>query len=482
LLNSREALASAQRYRIQAEAELAAVDRNKRKEAGSALTAEAQEFVDKDPGLTSLKANFNKRRSELLTKLNALGPNHPGREIIMSELANLGRAVKKMTKNLVKSSRQRYLAKRKAEVYRARQVESELFAQVSELQSQASRHAAIFQDGLRLERELKQLHERLEAVQNRISFLLLEVDAPGFLRLVTTALHPEGAHKGGRKKYLLLVLIAACGIAFLAPTVIDFLDPRVKGVKELEGVLGFPPVGWIPDMSNRDGKTLSQDRLQRLALSLDNERRSRGTSIAVFSSVLPGGGTSTVVLDLVRELEKMGTRAIAVEANLQKADSRYMGKGQDVGLLNVAGEQVNLPDAIVSPSKKLSTRMSVGSLPGISRLSEVGKLGPTIQSLKKHFDLILIDAPSLTSNSDGEYVCGLGEAVFLIVEHGKVTAEKVRETARALERVSPAVVGAVLNNMPTLPSQRSLNDWLNLVESGRWWPFGNGLLQQMRKL
>jgi succinoglycan biosynthesis transport protein ExoP len=482
LLNSREALASAQRHRIEAEAELDAVDSNKRKEGSAALTATAQEFVDKDPGLTSLKASFNKRQSELLTKLNALSIDHPGRNIIKKEFASLERAVQLRTTRLVKSNRQRYLAKRKVEVYRAKQIEEELLTQVSELHSQASSYAAIYQEGLKLKRELQHLHERLEAVQSRMSFLLLEVDAPGFLRLVTAALPPEVPFKGGRKKYALLVLIAACGIAFLVPTAVDFLDPRVKGLRELEGVLGFLPVGWLPDMTEKEGRIMAPDRLQRLALTLENERCSRGTRIAVFSSVSPGGGTSTVVLDLVHELEKMGTKAIAVEANIQKADSRYIKKGNAYGLLNVGRENVNLQDAILPPSNGLPTRMPIGSLPDGSRLADGGKVEPTLQALKEHFDLILIDGPSLTHSSDGEYVCALADGVFLIVEHGTVPAEKIREAARVLERISPLVVGAVLNRLPAPRPQRSLNDWVNLIESGGWWSFGNGLLQTMRKL
>jgi Mrp family chromosome partitioning ATPase len=178
----------------------------------------------------------------------------------------------------------------------------------------------------------------------------------------------------------------------------------------------------------------------------------------------------------------MGIRAIALETNIQKADARYMRKGNAYGLLNVAGEKVNIQDAILPPANGLPTRMPIGSLPDVSRLADGGQVEPVLQALKEHFDLILIDGPSLTHSSDGEYMCGLAEAVFLIVEHGTVPAEKIREAARVLERVSPLVVGAVLNRMPAPRPQRSLNDWVNLIESGRWWPFGNGLHQHMRNL
>src|SRR5262249_20128437 len=68
LIKANEALNAARRQRIDAEAQLNSYTQTQKTGDKSAVDAFAQQMVDADAGITSLKANLNIRRSQLMAK------------------------------------------------------------------------------------------------------------------------------------------------------------------------------------------------------------------------------------------------------------------------------------------------------------------------------------------------------------------------------------------------------------------------------
>ena len=79
LVEAKEALAVARRQNIEADAQLATLDEKQRKGGVDALRAISEAEVEKDAALTALEANQSIRRTQLLTAISGLSPDHPGR-------------------------------------------------------------------------------------------------------------------------------------------------------------------------------------------------------------------------------------------------------------------------------------------------------------------------------------------------------------------------------------------------------------------
>ena len=446
LVGSKEALATARRHRIEAEAQLAAFD-PAQKNGEKALDAAAQDLMAKDTGLTTLKASLYKRRSELLSQMSGLAPDHVGRKAAERESQNLDTELNRVSKDLFDSFRALLLEQRKAAVRETRRTEQDLDAEVEKTSANATWYATRYSKALDVDINIDRLRKRLDAIEDRVNFISLESQAPGFVRLVSPALPPEIPVKGGRKKLFALFIVAAVGLGLVAPVVVDFLDPRVHAANDLEKLLGFPPMGWVLDRTDPRTRPFTHDQLLRLAGNLDRERRTHGTHLFVFSSVRPGGGTTTLVLDLARTLTDFGIPTLAVEVNAFKPDERYTDEQTRPCLAVVLNGGVDIGKTIVPRTETLPDRIAVGATNGARHLEALHQLKVNLSTLSSRYELFLLDAPPLLLSADAELLVGVVDAAVLVVEACGVSKGEVVRAARTLERLAPTVVGTILNRV-----------------------------------
>jgi len=335
LVSSRQSLHDTRQQRMQAEASLASLDGTQRPDGDGAAQAAAMAHVFEDASFLSLTANLNQRRSELMAKISALATDHPGRKSIARELAAIGLELKKTSVKTANEYREQILEQLKTEVFQKRLAEEKLDAEVKSLASQASWFAVRYQQARALEVDIERLRQQISSVEERIDFLLIESTAPGFVRVETAALRPELPSGGGRTKMFLLFVGLSIAIAIALPVAIDTLDPRILTPPDLDRTLSFPSLGWLLEREDDLTRDFGRDQLRRMAALLDREHRQQGTRTILLTSVKPGGGTSTLTLDLARELADIGSRTLAISINPLNSDARYGKDG--IAQLNLEG-------------------------------------------------------------------------------------------------------------------------------------------------
>jgi polysaccharide biosynthesis transport protein len=446
LVSSKEALATARRRRIEAEAQLAAFD-PAQKNGEKALDAAAQDLMAKDTGLSTLKANLYKRRGELLSQISGLAPDHVGRKAAERESQEIDTELNRVSKELFDSFRTLLLEQRKTAVRETRRTEQDLDAEVEKTSANATWYATRYGKALAVDIDIDHLRKRLDAIEDRVSFISLEKQAPGFVRLVSPARPPEIPVKGGRKKFFALFVVAAVCLGLAAPVAVDFLDPRIHAADELDNLLGFAPMGWLPDRTDPRTQPFVHDQLLRLAGNLDRERRTHGTRMFVFSAVRPGGGTTTLVLDLARTLTDLGIPTLAVEVNAFKPDERYTDDLARPPLAAVLNDYIAIDKAIVPGTETLPDRVAVGAANSTRHLEALHQLKVTLSPLSSRYELFLLDAPPLLLSADTELLVGIIDAAVLVVEACGVSKGEVTRAARTLERLAPTVVGTILNRV-----------------------------------
>jgi len=447
LIKNKEALEAARRRRIEAEAQLAALENRQQPGGKTAADAMAQEMAIKDIGLNSLKSNLYVRRSQLLSKLSGLASEHPGRRGIERELTEIDAEIARASDALATSFRSIFFDQRQADVYQSQRIEKELTAEVEAESSRAMWFASKYQEALALGVEIERARKRIATIDDRVDFLNLEARAPGFVRMVSAARSPESPSKGGKKKLLALVLLAAVALGLIAPMAVDYTDPRIHTPDELQKLLGFPPIGWILERKDEQTRLFAQDQLIRLATRLDREHRAQGSGLLVFTSNKTGEGTTSLVLDLAQALTRLGVRALAVEANTFKPDHRYHGEGQSLGLVALLDGAASIEDVVTPGNDLFPDRLPVGSAKGRQPLATIGQLRQVFTELAQTYEMILLDAPPLSLSADAELLIGLSDATLLVVEADSGNKVEINRAARALERLSPRVVAAILNRV-----------------------------------
>jgi Mrp family chromosome partitioning ATPase len=471
LIESTKALTLARRQRVEAEARLTALTK-KQVNGKTLLDTIVEEKVANDAVLTSFKKTLTDRRSELLTQSLGLTPKHPSRLRAEQEIAQIDHDIEKATQELYREIYQRLINTNEAEIQQAQRVEIALADEQEKQRDQAKQYVTLYNEALTLNREIDRTYQQLNRVNDRIDFLTIEATAPGFVRLDTPAEKPLFPISGGRKKIALIFLVVAFGLAITIPIFVDLLDGRLRTPGEVHKILGFPPLAWILDRRNRRAQQLAKDSLRRMALALERDWHSHDTDCFVLTAVKPGGGTTTLTLELAHILNDLGVRTLAVELNAFKPDSRFGDENLEPvrGLTTLLSQDdfQSLPPEmlIIAADEYFPDRLPVGET-AERHLATHGKLRPLFKYLSNYYDLILIDTPPILLSADAELLGKVAGGVILVIEAGVVTPGELKRANHLLERLNPPVVGAILNRVEIYKGGGYFDQLLNEYETGK---------------
>jgi len=407
-------------------------------------------MVTNDNVLTKFKAKLIEQRTELVAKTLGLTSKHPTRRRAEQEIAKIDRDIKKTTNELTKDIRKRLLEKNRAEVYQALSIEQKLANELATQRKQANHYAILYNEALTLSKENERAYRLLNKINDRIDFLNIEATAPGFVRLDTAAKEPLLPSKGGFTKFFILLVVVAFGLGVTTPVLIDMLDKRIHTAGEVQKNLGFAPMAWILERSDEQTEKLATDHLRRMALALERDWHTHETSCFVLTSVKPGGGTTSLTLELAYILNDLGVHTLAVELNAFKPDIRYHDVASTEGLTTLLDQddfQPIPPEMLIVPAvANLPDRLPVGDTSNHYLITH-GKLRPLVKQLNSQYDLILLDAPPLLLSADAELLGKIAGGVLLVIEAKATMPGELKRAAQLLERLDPPVLGAILNRV-----------------------------------
>ncbi len=443
LVDAKEALAEAVRKRIDADAALTNLGENTKPDAASPWAGLAREQASKDSALTTLQASLNQRRADLLAKTSIFTEAHPARQAAKREIAEIDQEMERAYDALAASYMTNLRQQKRADSLMLHRVEKGLQLEVEKQASQAAWFTQKYEEGRTLGLDIEQVRKRLDAIDERVSFLSLETQAPGFVRMFSRARAPDLPVHGGRKLWFCFFLAAGLCLGIGAPMAVDALDRTIYSARGLHRVLDFEPLAWFPERGLAD--QFGQEQVLRLANRLDQDRQKTGARIFAFTGAAAGAGTTTTVSDTARALASLGVPALAVEANAYRSDQRFQGSGQ--GLAVVLRGNYDLDEAIVSGGEGAPDHIGVGDVGGKRNLPDIHRLIEVLRLGAESYGIVLIDLPPILLSVDAEYVARSADVVVLVVEAGRTTEAQVSRAAKALQRLDPRAVAAVLNRV-----------------------------------
>lgn len=458
----RAKLSDARQRRMDADAALSAF---KNRGDTNVSVRSVQDAVLNDPGLNSLKGSLSSRRATLLVQKSGLKPDHPGAVAADRELAEIDRELKAQSGRLEDGVRGNLLARLQGTSDQAGSVERGLSEELTQLEAQATGFARLFQDAMALTADLNQARAEVDKVRERVNYLGVESTSLGFLRLVTPALPPETPFGPGRKKLLLMVLMAALASAVVVPIGRDLLDRRVHTVNDAQRLMGIVPAGWQVQRSDTASQIFGDEQLRRMAGALIRSRDARQQRIFGFTGCKPGAGTTSLVLELANTLRSLGFQVLAVEANGTACDPRF-ASGRP-GLTELLRGQAHDAEVIAEATATLPPRVAVSGGSGAVAIERLDRLGQVLKHWAGVVDFVLVDMPPLLTSADAELLVSAVGQVLLVVEAGVVTKGEVQRARRLLQTIDPEAVGLVVNRISPFAGGGYLHDLMLESISGR---------------
>lgn len=444
LAQARERAAAARADRVRAEATLAAFLRHQEVPASNGRSL--LEMRLQDDGLQALRNEVVRRSEELTRQMAGLEDKHPTRQAARVELGDLRQRIRTQEADFDRGAADSVQARLVASVAERTQVEASAQAALTALQGQATDFARDFQQAMRLTDAIKKRDAELTRMRDRLSYLELESQALGFVRIVSPALPAVTPQGIGHKKMVLAVLLAALLAGLAAPTVLDLLDRRIRTVNDAEKLLGIPSAGWQVQQDGIASARLATEQTRRFASTLLRNRNRGGSGVVAFTAVKPGAGVTTSVMDVAQVLRQLGARVLVVDANTMAPPA---GRGNGPGLTDHLAGHCPL-DGLARPQSWGGTEIDVV---GIGQLAPQGLqrldvLRQALASWSGTYDHVLCDLPPLLLSADAELFIGVAGQVVLVVDADAVSRGEIHRARRLLHTLDPEAVGLFVNRIP----------------------------------
>jgi uncharacterized protein involved in exopolysaccharide biosynthesis/Mrp family chromosome partitioning ATPase len=398
-----------------------------------ALDAEADEVVSSDAGMVAMKTALNKRRSDLISQMANLTPNHPQYKQDTDELAKINTSLDAITKDLRDKAAAHIQQRLKNDLERTSGVEGKLNAQLAQLTGTAGSATPRLQRSNELATDIVRLQNRFAVVDEQFRNLTMENNAPGAVYIASAATPPLNADhaKMFRNGFIVIVLGLVLGLG--AALVAYNIDPHIYVAKDVEQILGYAPMAMLPDFEEVSS-SVSEEYMLRLAAAVEHAYQEGAMKSCIFTGVAPGAGATTLATRVTEMLQAMGRETVLVDA-------------AGVPSAEFSGVQFDSTDLVASPRGTRSTAL-------LQRVTNVTS-GDSI---------VVTDAAPLLVSGETEYLARFVDSAIVVIESGVTTRSQLRELAKTLQRLEVSAVGFVLNRVSLAKANASFRDSVTAVQ------------------
>lgn len=254
---------------------------------------------------------------------------------------------------------------------------------------------------------------------------------------------------------VLLGLAAAAGVVLLR----ESLDTKVRSPEDIQDLTGASPMSVLPydDRANTSPLAALSRRSSRAEgfrrartnlqfLDVDNPPR----AIVVTSSI-PSEGKTTTAINLALTIALGGQRVLLIDGDLRRPKTaKYLNVDTSLGLTDVLTEATSFESAVQGFHHALIGVLPSGSIPpNPSELLGSHAMEKLIDFVKKHYDIIIIDAPPLLPVSDAAILAAQADGAIFLTRWGKVRREDARAALEQLKSVGARLLGTIVNFAPT---------------------------------
>jgi capsular exopolysaccharide synthesis family protein len=324
----------------------------------------------------------------------------------------------------------------------------------AELKSAIEGHKSRAAEQSRKLTELESLKKQADAAGGLYGVLLQKLNETNIaasiqddnVRLLDRAVVPTSP-VWPRKRQLALVSLLA-GLLLGAGWVLlrDALDNKIKDADDVERRLHLEVLAAIPKYAKEDDE-LAKEAYQNLRTALLFSRRKDRGHVVLVTGAAPGEGKTTTLLQLGRRLADAQERTVVIDCDLRKANLHTrLNVSREPGFTDYFLRPVELMTLVRSTRYANLSIIPAGALPpNPPALIAREEFETALEQLRQSFQWILIDSPPVAAVTDALLLARQADSTVLVVQQNRVDRAVVKRAVASLRKVTPRVVGAVLN-------------------------------------
>lgn len=429
--------------------------------------------------ISDFKRQHAQVQRQLATTVSRFGATHPQVHTYRAELKNIEREMGREVDRLVKNLRNEYeVSNTKAELLRQR---------VEVLKANLSKSRKLKIELAEMERAAKVESDLFAGLLSRLRETelqqsLKQADA-SIVQLARAPLKPTHP----RKTIVMLGgILAALALSGTYVMFTEFFGNFLRTPTAVRRYLGFKTVVPVPMVRLRNATTMPDGDAEPLVLRLLRSsssafvqqifvlketirkvrRSNEGQVVAVISSSEKEGKTTTSVA-LAQYVADAGRKTLLIDCDMHKADAtRILHPRSEKHLQDIVDESVDDPSFVIGTlASGLDICPARLDLSGPRPMDVLAsrQMAELIKSVRKNYDLVVIDTPALANYVDARALVGAVDHILLVVEADKSTVTKVNDALEPVEEHRAKIESVVFNKARVLPTVRDLSiipDWV----------------------
>jgi len=257
-----------------------------------------------------------------------------------------------------------------------------------------------------------------------------------------------------------LGVVGGLGLGLAFAFFVAFIDDRVKSSFDIEGVVGLPLIGIIPQIKRMDQPDKAQivvnnadrqvsEAFLTLHSSLRLKDESKNAKCILITSTIPGEGKSFTTTNLALTFAAHGEKVIVVDCDLRKPNIHKSFRVENLkGVIDVCAGTVTLDDAIMrSVQSNLDILPAGGRAKNPTQILNSKSFELMLSDLRKRYDRVFIDTPPLAAVSDALIILPLVDGSIFTIFFNKVRRKAAQFSAKKLLEANVPNFGAVLNGL-----------------------------------
>lgn len=259
---------------------------------------------------------------------------------------------------------------------------------------------------------------------------------------------------------LALGFVGGLGLGLAFAFFVAFVDDRVKSSYDIEGVVGLPLIGIIPQIRKMDQADKAQivasnadrqvaEAFLTLHSSLRLKDESKNAKCILITSTIPGEGKSFTTTNLALTFASHGERVVVVDCDLRKPNIHKSFRVENArGVIDVCGGKATIDDVVLRQVQpNLDVIPAGGRAKSPTQVLNSKGFESMLADLRKNYDRIFIDTPPLAAVSDALVILPLVDGSIFTIFFNKVRRKAAQFCARRLLEANVPSFGAVLNGL-----------------------------------
>ncbi len=226
----------------------------------------------------------------------------------------------------------------------------------------------------------------------------------------------------------------------------DYLSNTFRDPEEIERYLHLDVLAAVPRYEAEEAHLVTE-AYQNLRTALLFGRKDEAGQVVLITGTAPQEGKTTTLVNMARLLAGSGEKTVVLDCDLRRAQLHHrFGLPREPGLTDYFVKHES-PSALIQATGLANlSALTAGPLPPnppaiLARKNVIDLLG----YLRGHYEWILVDSPPLASVTDALLLARHADMVVIVVQHNKVDKKVVKRNVAALRKVSPNLLGVVLN-------------------------------------